>query len=45
MAQGCRLGWCSEVGSFLGYTGRAADIVATTAHDPGCVKLHNVRNC
>jgi hypothetical protein len=24
----------SEVGSFLGRTGRAADIVAATAHDP-----------
>jgi hypothetical protein len=34
LAQGCRLGRCSEVGSFLGYTGRGADIVAATAHDP-----------
>jgi hypothetical protein len=34
VAQGCRLGQCSEVGSFVGYTGRTADIVAATAHDP-----------
>ena len=34
MAQGCRIGRCFQVGSYLGYTGRDADVVAKAAFDP-----------
>jgi hypothetical protein len=34
LAQGCRLGECSKVGRYLGYTGRAANVIAKAAFDP-----------
>jgi hypothetical protein len=33
-ARSCRLARCSEVGSYLGYTGHVANVVARTALDP-----------
>jgi hypothetical protein len=34
MARSCRLEWCSKVGSYLGYTGRAAKRPRMAPHDP-----------
>src|SRR5258708_5150667 len=34
MAQGCRLGRCSKVGSYPGFSGRDANVAAKAALDP-----------
>jgi hypothetical protein len=34
LAPGCRLGQCSKVGSYLEYTGRAANVAGDAASDP-----------